>query len=54
MISIEDLVQYRLRNETLVERGAETRLSTSSQSFLSNRILSTERNTLAVPEHVSH
>ena len=33
MISIEDLVRYRRRNESLVERVAETRLPTSHGDF---------------------
>ena len=33
MISIEDLVRYRRRNEVLVERVAETRLPTSHGDF---------------------
>lgn len=33
MISIEQLVQYRVRNERLIERGAQTKLPTSVGDF---------------------
>ena len=49
MISIEDLAQYRIRTETLVERGAETRMPTEHGDFTAVGF----RDTVSGIEHIA-